>query len=236
MYDESVMDPTRTSDSPCTPPPGDGDEKMVGVLLSDLRSQSQSDQEIFASLQTELRRIARAKMRLERADHTLPPTALVNEAFIRLFRARLAPNLHTDHRLALRIVARAMEEVLNDYADAHKASKRGGAGKKRVPLDEQQRVESAADDRLRRIDRALLVNPDQSEDILLVRDGVRLLAETSPRQAQVIHLQYYGGLTQEEIAAALDVSIETIKLDSRKAKVFLKAYISTRTGVDATRA
>jgi len=203
------------------------EEELAGLLVRELRSHSQSDREVFGYLQEELRRIARAKMRFERRDHTLQPTALVNEAFVKLFKSRLTANLHCDRSLVLGLVARAMAQVLNDYADAHRASKRGGGEQQRVPIDDHQAREFGEGDLLPRVDPALLVNPEQSEDILVVRDAIRLLGETSTRQMQVVQLQYYGGLTQEEIAAALEVSVETVKLDWRKAKAFLKAYIAT---------
>jgi DNA-directed RNA polymerase specialized sigma24 family protein len=79
-----------------------------------------------------------------------------------------------------------------------------------------------------RIDPALMVNPDQSEDVLGVQRAIQLLRQTSSRQAEVVQLFIYGGLTQEEIAAALDVSLETVKLDWRKAKAFLKVRLSAR--------
>jgi hypothetical protein len=86
-----------------------------------------SDREIFASLRTELRRIARAKMRFERPDHTLQATALVNEAFIKLFKTDQPAEIWADSSQALRLIANAMEQILNDHADAHNAYKRGGA-------------------------------------------------------------------------------------------------------------
>src|SRR5258708_28702533 len=86
-----------------------------------------SDREIFASLRTELRRIARAKMRFERPDHTLQPTALVNDAFIKLFKTDQPPEFWADSSQALRLIANAMEQILTDHADAHNAHKRRAA-------------------------------------------------------------------------------------------------------------
>jgi RNA polymerase sigma factor (TIGR02999 family) len=186
-----------------------------------------SDREIFVTLRSELRRIARAKMRFERPDHTLQPTALVNEAFIKLFSGNLAQDFWTDSSRALRLIAHAMEEILNDHADAHRAQKRGGAQKQRVPIDEQQAREFGDGDLKIRIDSELLVRPEQSETVLGVRKALDLLRKTSPREARVLQLQFYCGLTQEEIAAVLDVSLETVKLDTRKAKAFVKSQLSS---------
>src|SRR5262245_58606068 len=97
-----------------------------------------SDRQIFESLHQELRRIARAKMRGERPDHTLQATALVNEVFLKLFRAPLPSDFWDDLPRAVRFMANAMEQILNDHADAHRALKRGGHVRRRVPIDEQQ--------------------------------------------------------------------------------------------------
>jgi RNA polymerase sigma factor (sigma-70 family) len=191
-------------------------------------SKSASDREIFASLRSELRRIARAKMRFERIDHTLQPTALVNEAFIKVFKAEVAPDFWADESQALRLIANAMEQILNDHADAHHAFKRGGSQKHRVPLDEQQAREFGDAELNVQIDPELLVRPDQSEKVLGVRKVLEMLRESSPREARVLQLRFYCGLTQEEIAAVLGVSLETVKLDVRKAKAFMKTHLSSR--------
>ena len=186
-----------------------------------------TDREIFGTLRFELRRIARAKMRFERPDHTLQPTALVNEAFIKLFSNNLPADFWTDSSRALRLIAHAMEEILIDHAEAHRAQKRGGAQKLRVPIDEQQAVEFGDGELKIGIDSELLVRPEQSEIVLGVRKALELLRKTSPREARVLQLQFYGGLTQEEIAAVLDVSLETVKLDARKAKAFVKTQLAS---------
>lgn len=186
-----------------------------------------SDKDIFISLRSELRRIARAKMRFERPDHTLQPTALVNEAFIKLFSGNVSQDFGTDSARALRLIAHAMEEILNDHADAHRAQKRGGPQKQRVPIDEQQAREFGDGELKIGVDSELLVRPEQSETVLGVRKALELLRKTSPREARVLQLQFYGGLTQEEIAAVLDVSLETVKLDARKAKAFVKAQLAS---------
>jgi RNA polymerase sigma factor (sigma-70 family) len=183
---------------------------------------------MFASLRSELRRIARAKMRFERPDHTLQPTALVNEAFIKIFKSDVAPDFWADSSQALRLIANAMEQILNDHADAHSAQKRGGAEKKRVPMDEQQARELGDGDVKVQIDADLLVRSDQCEKVLGVRKALEMLRKSSPREARVLQLRFYCGLTQEEIAAVLGVSLETVKLDIHKAKAFMKAQLIPR--------
>jgi len=181
---------------------------------------------MFGALQHELRRIARAKMRHERSDHTLQPTALVNEAFLKLHRSELPADFWNDPTNALRLIAHAMEQILNDWADGYRAQKRGGAVKKRVPLDENQAREFAKNEDLPKLDSDLLVSPQQAEEIMGVREALALLRKSAPRQADIVQLQFYGGLTQDEVATILSVSLETVKLDTRKAKAFLKVHLT----------
>jgi len=207
---------------------GDTPQELGALLVEQLRHQSESDREAFASLQHELRRIARSKMRGERPDHTLQPTALVNEAFLKIFRGHLPATFWTDPTAALKLVAHAMEQILNDHADSHNAQKRGGPERHQVPINDQQAVEFFDSNSFVQLDSALLIKPEQSESIIGVREALRLLRKISPRQATVIQLQFYGGLTQEEVSASLGVSLETVKLDSRKAKAFLRVHLSQR--------
>lgn len=186
-----------------------------------------SDREIFVSLRAELRRIARSKMRYERPDHTLQPTALVNEAFIKLFNAELSPDFWADSSRTLRLIAHAMEEILNDHADAYRADKRGGPQKQRVPIDEQQAREFGDGELKTQVDSELLIRPEQSEAVLAVRKALEMLRKDSPREARVLQLRFYGGLKLNEIAAVLGVSLETVKLDVRKAKTFVKTYLES---------
>src|SRR5262245_51351485 len=205
---------------------GQDPEALGELLAKELRRRSASDREAFASLQLELRRIARIKMRRERPDHTLQPTAVVNEAFIKLFKGKTEASFWAEPTGALKLVAHAMEQILNDHADAYRAQKRGGPKRQQVPIDEQQNRHFLNSDAYFRIDSELLVKPEQSESIIGVREAMRILRRTSPRQATVIQLQFYGGLTQEEVASSLGISLETVKLDSRKAKAFLRLHLS----------
>lgn len=183
-----------------------------------------SDRELFAALHAELKRIARAMMRRENPAHTLTPTGLVNEAFIKLFKSAVPSDFWSDPSRTRGFIARMMQQILNDHADARHAEKRGG-NRHRVPL------ETEADDKDGRSNRQvvsseLLVTPEVSEVIVGVRQGMAALERVSPRQAEVLRLSFYSGLTYDEIAACLDISRETVKLDLRKAKAFLKVAIA----------
>lgn len=204
----------------------DGQSFEAQTIVTELRSRSHSDWEAFAALQQELKRIARAKMRRERVGHTLGPTALVNEAFLKLFKGSLPPDFWTDTRLAVRYMAKAMGWILKDHADAFMSAQRGGPRKIRVPLDDSQARDMADGSIPRRLESELVIDSVRCEEILAVRKALLLLRQTSSRAAQVVELHFYGGLTYEEIAAILGLSIETIRLDWRKAKAFLKVSLS----------
>jgi RNA polymerase sigma-70 factor (ECF subfamily) len=199
------------------------EREAAAALVRELRNATASDRDLFASLQSELRRIARSKMRSERSDHTLQPTALVNEAFLKIYKSPLPADFWNEPSQALRLIAHAMEEILNDHADARRARKRGGGERQRVPLDENQARELSPNSNAPLLlDSELLVAPQQSEKVLAVREVLLRLRQAAPRQAEILALQFYGGLTQEEVAGSLNLSLETIKLDTRKAKTFLR--------------
>ena len=152
-------------------------------------------------VEAELRRLAGAYMARERPGHTLQPTALVNEAFLRLVDAQGVPWQGRAHFVG--IAARVMRRVLVDHARARGYEKRGG-GAQAVPLEATILVSRAPDVALLDLDRAL--------------DG---LAEVDDRKAKVVEMRFFGGMTVEETADALGVSIDTIKRDWRLAKLWL---------------
>jgi len=160
-----------------------------------------AQREINASLYRELRRIASAKMRGERGNHTLQPTALVHEAFVRL--ADQPQSAWVDRSRILGLAAHAMRHILVDHARAHGAGKRG-AGAVQVTLDEGLKASSGT-----------LV------DILAVDEALTRLAELDSRQARILELHFFGGLTFEEIGVELGVSPRTVKNDWRMARAWL---------------
>jgi RNA polymerase sigma-70 factor (ECF subfamily) len=158
--------------------------------------------ELWEKVYGELRRIAEAYARNHRPDDTLQATALINEAYIRMFRGTPAPWESRKHFFCA--MARIMRQVMADHARECRAQKRGGEWQ-RVPLE---KFIPAIDNR--------------AEQFLLIGDALAELAELNPRQAQVVELRYLAGLTREQTAAILDVSPETVKLDSNFAKAWLK--------------
>jgi len=149
----------------------------------------------------ELRRQARRRLRGERAGHTLQPTALVHEAFLRLVGQNRAQWQNREQFFA--VAGQAMRRVLVDHARARAAAKRG-AGQTLVVLDE---IPGPA------------VSP--GVDVLALDQALDRLAAIDPRKAQVVELRYFGGLSAPETAAALDVSLATINRDWAVARAWL---------------
>jgi RNA polymerase sigma factor (TIGR02999 family) len=153
----------------------------------------------------ELRKLARIHMSRERKDHTLQPTALVNEVFLRLIDdAGIGWN---DRAHFFGICARLMRRVLVDHARARGYQKRGG-GARRVPLDEQR-----------------LAAPVTDTDVIALDGALDALALVDERKMRVVEMRYFGGLTVEQTAGALGVSTDTVKRDWRLAKLWLLKHL-----------
>jgi RNA polymerase sigma-70 factor (ECF subfamily) len=161
-----------------------------------------------SSLYGELHRLAVAKMRFERGNHTLQPTALVHEAYLRL--ADHSELLGNDRIQVLGLAAHIMRNILVDHARNHQAAKRG-AGAVQVTFGED-----------------LVAAPGSMVDVLAVDDTLTRLAEFDPRQAEILELHFFGGLTFEEIALQLGVSVRTVKRDWSMARAWLRQELSTK--------
>jgi len=163
---------------------------------------------LASSLYRELRRIAARKMRFERANHTLQPTALVNEAYLQL--AGAPGSLWQDRAHFLTLAAREMRHILVDHARAHGAHKRGN-GAVQVTLDDN--LEAAT---------------GSVADVLAVDEALRRLALLDARQAEILELHFFAGMTFEEIASVLGISVRTAKRDSHMARAWMKSELSKR--------
>lgn len=157
----------------------------------------------------ELKSVARGFMRGERPGHTLQPTALVHEAYMRLVDVDKMDWQGRAHFVAM--AARLMRRVLIDHARRRRAEKRGGNAV-RVEFDEG--FPAVADGRL--------------EELLALEEAISRLAELDPRQAQAVELRYFGGLSVEETAAVLGVSAKTVKRDWAVARAWLQAELRGR--------
>ena len=156
----------------------------------------------------ELKNIAAAQLRQENPAHTLQPTALVHEAFLRLARQRSLEDKSRSEMLA--IGAHLMRRVLVDHARRRKAKKRGG-NQERVFLSDEV---------------SLTVSPRDPVDVAQMDDLIDALAKTSERAAKVVELRFFGGLTTEEIAESLDVSPRTIDNDWKLARAWIRRELT----------
>jgi RNA polymerase sigma-70 factor (ECF subfamily) len=153
----------------------------------------------------ELRRLAHRYMSGQRGDHTLQTTALVNEAYLRLAAQEQPDFVNRSHFLA--VAAKAMRQILVDHARATLREKRG-AGAKALELDE-----------------AALVSPEPTREILDLNEALERLSALDERKAQVVEMRYFGGLKQEEIAEALNVSEVTVRRDWTFSRAWLYAEL-----------
>ena len=150
----------------------------------------------------ELRRLARAYLRRERAGHTLQPTALVNEAYLRLIDQRDAR--WQNRAQFFGVAAQLMRRILVDHARARDAAKRGGP-QYAVSLSEADRVSARPE-----------------VDLIAVNDALEELARLDPQQARVVELKFFGGLTIEEAAEAMRVSHATVEREWKMARAWLR--------------
>jgi len=182
-------------------PPAAPEEPTVTRLLEQARSgDSAALGRLLDVVYAELKRIAAARMRGERPDHTLQPTALVHEAFIRLIGSGTPGFEGRAH--FLNAASTVMRRVLVDHARARNAAKRGSA--LRVTLDE-----------------ALAAAPGPDVDMLALDDALERLAAAEPRWARVVELRFFGGLEVTEVAETLDISVATVKRDWQFARAWL---------------
>jgi RNA polymerase sigma factor (TIGR02999 family) len=179
----------------------------VTRLLAEVRAgRSGALDRLIPLVYRELRRIASHQMRGERPGHTLQPTALVHEAFLRL----VDQNRKNWQNRAqfFGVAAQLMRRLLVDHARRRRAAKRG------IPLTLNEAI-------CQRVPAA-----DQTEEILAVDEMLARLAELDGRQARIVELRYFGGLSVEETAEAMGIATRTVQLDWAMAKCWMKSQLS----------
>jgi RNA polymerase sigma factor (TIGR02999 family) len=169
-------------------------------LLTDWRSgEPHALDRLTPLVYEELRKLARNYMRAERGSHTLQATAVVHEAFLRLVQANVALQ---DRAHFFALASRLMRHVLVDHAKSRSRAKRNPALR---DVDGGERADS----------------PQPDVDIIALDDALESLVKFEPRLAQVVELHYFGGMTYDEIAAAMGASVATVHRDIRLARAWL---------------
>lgn len=194
--------------------PDDFSEKLARARQGDERAAAA----LFPLVYDQLRRLAGGYFRNQSGGHTLQPTALVHEAFLRLCQ-READSVN-DRAHFVAVAATAMRQILIDHARRSNAGKRGG-GQQRVTLELDRAVQEGAKDPIGdRGAEALAI------DVLALDAALTRLAALSPRQARIVELQFFGGLTVDEVAEALGVSKSLVEKDWRRARAWIRSALA----------
>lgn len=179
------------------------DQDTTRLLLAARDGDREAFDRLYARVYDELRRIARQRLRRHRSGETLDTTALVHEAYLKLVGNASA----TDRAHFLALASRAMRFILVDHARARAVQKRGG-GKAAIPLHD---VQVAAD--------------QPAPDLLALDDALERLHRVSDRQGRLVEYRFFGGLSYDEIAEVMGVSVRTVKRDWTRARTWLYTYM-----------
>ena len=155
----------------------------------------------------ELRRLARSYLRRERVNHTLQPTALINEAYLRLIDQKSGRWQNRAHFFG--VAAQLMRRILVDHARLHQAKKRGGSDQQRLSLTNVERMSDKPD-----------------IDLLALHEALNKLAELDPQQSRIVELKFFGGLSIEETAEVVGISHATVERDWKMARAWLRRKLS----------
>lgn len=190
-------------------PTTDTEAVPITRLLAEWRAgDAQALERLTPIVYHELHRLAAAYLRRERADHTLQPTALIHEAYVRLVDQHVPAINSRGHFFGL--AAHLMRQILVDFARARNAAKRGSGNK--VDLDEAKHLSVA-----------------QSDEVLALHEALDRLAAFDARKAQVVELRYFGGFTRDEVAETLGLTLATVKRDLALAEAWLRREIAPAT-------
>jgi RNA polymerase sigma-70 factor, ECF subfamily len=179
---------------------------VTRLLVQWQAGDAQALERLIPVVYRELRKLAQKYLRQERGDHTLQPTALVHEAYMRMLEQKMPEWKNKSHFLG--VAAHLMRQILVDHARHHAAAKRGQK-ENFVQLDE-----------------VAVYSEKNSSEFLDFDRVLTKLAAFDPRKSQVLELHYFGGLTVEEIAGVLGVSVPTVVRDQRLAKAWLRKELS----------
>ena len=178
-------------------------QKPITQFLDEIKNGKQeSINEFLPLVYEELRRLAKSHLSRERENHTLQPTALVHEAYLRLMGQTKVEWQNRAHFFG--IAARLMREILIEYARGRNSQKRGGEFKTQIALDE-----------------AVSFSKQNQLDVVAVDDALSKLEKLDERQARIVEMKFFGGLTIEEIGEVLSISPATVKREWSSAKLLL---------------
>jgi RNA polymerase sigma factor (TIGR02999 family) len=181
--------------------------QITALLAGARRGDREALESLVPLVNQELRRLARNQLRTERSGHTLQPTDLIQEAYVRLLQGSQPEWESRTHFFS--IAARLMRQILTDHARARASQKRG--------WDANVTLECA---------RAFI--PQTPSALIALDDALEDLARVDPRKSRAIELRYFGGLAIEEVAAVLDVSVATVRRDLRMGEAWLRREIGAR--------
>ena len=196
-----------------TPRPNDDANQTVHQITERLIAWSSGDvaalDDVIRAVYQELRQMADRYLRKERSEHTLQPTALVHEAYLRLIDQTQVSWQNRAHFFG--VAAQMMRRILIDHAKTKHREKRGGA-KPLLPLDE-----------------ALDLSQGRDSDLVALDNALKILANIDERKSRVVELRFFGGLSVEETADVLQISPQTVLRDWKLAKAWLYQEINSET-------
>ncbi len=206
-YNRAQFDPTDRSHKPVM----EAQSTQVTLLLKQVANgNEQAAARLIPLVYDELHRVAKLRLRQERPDHTLQPTALVHEVYLKLVAQRDANWQSRAHFFA--VASQLMRRILVDYARGRLRVKRGGKQAK-VPLDE-----------------VFVISRGRCDELLALDESLERLARLDERQSRIVELRFFGGLSVEEAAKVLGVSSKTVKRDWSMAKAWLYGELKDRHG------
>jgi RNA polymerase sigma-70 factor, ECF subfamily len=178
----------------------------VTLLLRAMKNgDERAAEQLLPLVYKELHRLAKAYMRRERPDHTLQPTALINEAYLRLARENVD---WQSRQHFIGFAANVMRHLLVDHARAHNAERRAG---------ELDRVE---------LEEGFMISRERSKEVIALHDALSTLELVDPRQAKVVELRYFGGFSVEEIGEILEISPRSVKRHWALARIWLFKHMA----------
>lgn len=183
---------------------------ITELLIAAREGEERALDRLLPIVYDQLKRLARARLRAERPDHTLNTTGLVHEAYLKLVDLDRIEWQDRTHFFAM--ASRVMRRILIDYATMRSAAKRGG---------DQQRVV---------LDEAMLISDENAETLLELDDFLTQLEVVNPRQGKIVEHRYFGGLTNEETAEVMGVSLRTVERDLRFARAWLARIWHSKPG------